>query len=72
MYYSDQQIRLIRFFSLFKAKTRNGRLETAKNLDNSPWSLRRSRTITCFGVGVYSVEAGEESESKISDSVHLC
>jgi len=24
------------------------------------------------GVGVYSAEAGAESESKISDSVHLC
>jgi len=25
-----------------------------------------------FGVGVYSAEAGAESESNISDSVHLC
>jgi len=24
------------------------------------------------GVGVYSAEAGADSESKISDSVHLC
>jgi len=30
---SDQQIRLIRFFSLFNAKTGYGRLDTAKSLD---------------------------------------
>jgi len=27
---------------------------------------------SCSGVGVCSAEAGVESESKISDSVHLC
>jgi len=30
MYCSDQQIHLIRFFSLFNAKTGYGRLDTAK------------------------------------------
>jgi len=30
-----------------------------------------SKTLKCFRVGVYSAEAGVESESKISDSVHL-
>jgi len=43
MYCSDQQIHLIRFFSLFIAKTVYGRLDTAKSLDNSLWSLSRSR-----------------------------
>jgi len=31
-----------------------------------------SKTLKCFGVGVYSAKAGVESESKISDSMHLC
>jgi len=44
MYCSDQQIRLIRFFSLFNAKTGYSRLDVAKNLDNSLWSLSRSRS----------------------------
>jgi len=44
MYCSDQQIRVIRFFSLFNAKTGYGRLDTAKSLDNSRWSLSRSRS----------------------------
>jgi len=44
MHCSDQQIHLIRFFSLFNAKTGYGRLDTAKSLDNSPWSLSRSRS----------------------------
>jgi len=35
MYCSDQQIRLISFFSLFNAKTGYGRLDTAKSLNNS-------------------------------------
>jgi len=39
MYCSDQQINLIRLFSLFNAKTGYGRLDTAKSLDNSLWSL---------------------------------
>jgi len=30
------------FFSLFNAKTEYGRLDTAKSLDNSLWSLSRS------------------------------
>jgi len=30
-----------------------------------------SKTLKCIGVGVYSVEAGTDSESKISDSVDL-
>jgi len=38
MYCSDQQIHLIRIFSVFHAKTGYGRLETAKSLDNSLWS----------------------------------
>jgi len=33
MYCSDQQIRLIRFFSLFNASTGYGRLDAAKSLD---------------------------------------
>jgi len=44
MYCSDQQIRLIQFFSLFNVKTGYGRLDTAKSLDNSLWSLSRSRS----------------------------
>ena len=43
MYCSDQQIRLIRFFSLLNAKTGYGRLDTAKSLDNSLWSLSKSQ-----------------------------
>jgi len=42
MYCSDQQIRLIRFFSLFNAKTGYGRLDTAKSLENSLLSRSRS------------------------------
>jgi len=42
MYCSDEQIRLIRFFSLFNAKTGYGRLDTAKSLDNLLRSLSRS------------------------------
>jgi len=38
MYCNDQQIRLIRFFSLFNEKNGSGRLVTAKSLDNSLWS----------------------------------
>jgi len=34
---------LIRFFSLFKAKTGYGLLDTAKRLWHSLWSLSRSR-----------------------------
>jgi len=45
MYCSDQQIRLIRFFSLFNAKTGYGRLDTAKSFDNSLWNLSRSRSL---------------------------
>jgi len=44
MYCSNQQIRLTRFFSLFNAKTGYGRLNSAKSLDNSLWSLSRSRS----------------------------
>jgi len=44
MHCSDQQIHLIRFFSLFNAKTGYCRLDTAKTLDNSLWSLSRSRS----------------------------
>jgi len=44
MYCSDQQIRMIRFFSLFNAKTGYGHLDIAKSLNNSLWSLRRSRS----------------------------
>jgi len=44
MYCSDQQIRLICFFGLFYAKTGYGRLDTAKSLDNSLWSLNRSQS----------------------------
>jgi len=44
MYRSDQQIRLIRFYSLFNEKTGYGRLDIAKSLDNSLWSLSRSRS----------------------------
>jgi len=44
MYCSDQQFRLIRFFSLFNAKTGYGLLDTAKSLDNSVWSLSRSQS----------------------------
>jgi len=43
MYCSDQQICLIRFFSLFNAKTGYVRLDTAKSLDNSLWSWSMSR-----------------------------
>jgi len=35
---------LIRFCSLFNAKTGYFRLDTTKNLDNSLWSLSRSRS----------------------------
>jgi len=38
MYCNDQQIHLIRFFSLFNAKTGYGRLDTVKSVDNSHWS----------------------------------
>jgi len=44
MYCSDQQIRLISSFRLFNAKTGYGRLDTAKSLDNSLWSLSKSRS----------------------------
>jgi len=44
MYCSDQQIRLIRFFSLFNAKTVYGRLDIAKSLNNSLWSLSRNQS----------------------------
>jgi len=44
MFCSDHQIHLIRFFSLFNAKTGYDRLDTAKSLDNSLWSLSRSRS----------------------------
>jgi len=50
MYCSDQQIHLIRFFSLFNAKTAYGRLDTAKNLDNSLWSLSRRRSPKIWNV----------------------
>jgi len=43
-YCSGQQIHLIQFFSLFNAKTGYGRLDTAKSLDNSLWSLSKSRS----------------------------
>jgi len=36
--------KFIQFFSLFDAKTRYGRLDTAKNLGNSLWSLGMSRS----------------------------
>jgi len=58
------------FFSLFNAKTGYGRLDTAKSLDTLI-HFGESKTLKCVGVGVYSAEAGVESESKISDSVHL-
>jgi len=35
---------LIRFFSLFKAKTGYGRLDTAKSLQRSVWILSRSQS----------------------------
>jgi len=44
MYCSEQQVRLIRFFSFSNAKTGYGCLDTAKSLDNSLWSLSRSRS----------------------------
>jgi len=44
MYCCDMQIRLIQFFSVFNAKIGYGRLATAKSLDNSLWSLSRSRS----------------------------
>jgi len=50
MYCSDQHIRLIRFFSLSNAKTRYGRLDITKNLDNSLWSLSRSRSPKLYNV----------------------
>jgi len=40
MYCSDQQIQSIHFLVI--TKTRYGRLDTAKSLDNSLWSLSRS------------------------------
>jgi len=45
MYSSDQQIHLIRYFSLFNAKTGYGRLDIPKSLDNLLWSLSRSRSL---------------------------
>ena len=44
MYCSDQENHLKRFFSVFNAKTGYGRLDTAKSLDNSLWSLSRSQS----------------------------
>jgi len=38
MYYSAQQIRLIRFFSLFNSKPGYGVLDSAKSLNYPLWS----------------------------------
>jgi len=57
MHCSDQQIHLVRLFSLFNAKTGYDCLDTAKSLDNSLWSLSRSRSKT-----LKSVWVGAESE----------
>jgi len=50
MHCSDQQIHLVRLFSLFNAKTGYDCLDTAKSLDNSLWSLSRSRSKTLKSV----------------------
>jgi len=55
MYCSDQQIRLIRFFSLFNAKTGYGRLNIAKSLDITLWSLSRSRSPKLWNVSERSI-----------------
>jgi len=60
---SDQQIRLIRFFSLFNVKTRYGRSDTAKSLDNSHWSLSRSRS-----PNLWNVSESQQSRSIFSRS----
>jgi len=55
MYCSDQQIHLIHFFSLFNAKTGYGRLDSAKSLDDSLWSLSRSRSPKIWTVSERSI-----------------
>jgi len=76
MYSSDHQIHLIRFFSLFNAKTGYGRLDTAKSLANLLWSLSRSRSPKLWNVSESERSLFSRSRSgvgvKISDSVHLC
>jgi len=78
MYCSDQQIRLITVINLFHTKTGYGRLDTAKTSDNSLWSLSRSRSLKLLNVSqsertrsIFSQNRAV-SESKVSDSVHLC
>jgi len=63
MYCSDQQIHLICFFSLFNAKTGNGRLDTAKSSDNLLWSLSRSQS-----PNLQNVSESERSRSIFSRS----
>jgi len=65
MYCSDQQIHLIRFFSLFNAITRYGRLDNAKSLDNSLWSLSRSRSPTLWNVSERSRSIFSQSRSGV-------
>jgi len=63
MYCSDQQMRLIRFFSLFNAKSRYGRLATAKSLDSSLWSFKQeseSKILNNFWVGAEYIQPKQE------------
>ena len=58
---SDQQLHLIRFFSLFNAKTGYGRLDTAKSLENSLWSLNKR-----WSPKLWNVSESEQSWSIFS------
>jgi len=64
MYCSDQQIHLLRFSSLFNAKTGYGCLDTAKSLDNSLWSLSRSQSPKLKNVSEYIQPKQERSQSQ--------
>jgi len=68
---------LIRFISPFRAKTGNGRLETLPKVYRNYFGVLAGggvQNLKMFRsrsrVRVYSTEAGVESESNISDSVH--
>jgi len=65
MYCGDQQTHLIRFFSLFNAKTGYGRLDSAKSLDNSLWSLSRSRSPKLYNVSERSRSIFSRSRSGV-------
>jgi len=68
MYCNDQQIHLIRFFSLFNAKTGYGRLDTARSLDNSLWSLSRSWSPKLWNVSEQSTFSRSRSGVGVKNS----